>query len=184
VPTPKPLTPAQAVASFANRFGKVADNLRQLNTTFGTRPYRVFLVWTTWTGGERGVGDEKLIEQIEILPTPNVRSLDNVALSPLSTGVLSVGSLRLTEVTTSLTADQLTGRMQPTPHVDHIPEPIDFFYEVVEDGRGDPQPRRMKFTLFGEPHRNAENLEWQLVLTRVSEDRKRDGTSAYTSGDE
>jgi len=184
VPTPKPLTPQQARRTLAHRFTRVADRLRQLGTKFGIRPYRVFLVWTRWDGGERGQGREQVVQELEILPTPNVRSLDSLALSPISTGVLPVGSVRLTEVSTSLTYDQLTGRMYPQPHVDHVPEPWEFFYEVREDGRGDDPPRRMKFSLFSEPHRNAENVEWVVVLSRVSEDRNRDGSSAYTTGDQ
>jgi hypothetical protein len=184
VPKPAPLTPAQAQATLANRFTRVADNLRQLATTFGIRPYRVFLVWSKWTGSERGEGFEQVIQQLEILPTPNVRSLDNIALSPLSTGVIPMGSVKVSEVSTSLTYDQLTGRMYPVPHEEHIPEPYEFFYEIVEDGRGDNPAKRMKFAILGEPMRNADNVEWTFTLTRVSEDRNRQGQSVYLSGQE
>ena len=184
MPHPRPLTPAEARRTLAHRFTRVADNLRQLATKFGIRPMRVFLVWTRWSGTENGEGREEVLQELEILPTPRIVSLDNLALSPLSTGVLPVGSVRVTEVSTSLTYDQLTGRMFPVAHEEHIPEPFTFFYELREDGRGDDPPKRMKFRLFNEPTRNAENVEWTFVLQRVSEDRNRQGQSRYGTGDE
>jgi len=255
---PHALTPGQAKGTLASKFGKVADNLRQLATDFGIRPYRVFLTWTKWTGVERGQGDEILIRRAEILPTPRVISIDNMNNSPMHAGVLPVGSLKVDRISVvSFTRDVLMGKAFPgdavTVHPDgpvdgscinypgipgrgvidgsmgagvqvpyagpdmpalpsgpqqivvrgaqqpvvyspdplpfgmdrrekHIPEPVDFYYEVVEDGRHDLPAKRMRFTPTGEPHLDAGGVQWKIGLTRSSLDRTRQDQSAIAEG--
>lgn len=185
MPKIRPLTPREAKNSFAQRFAKTADNLRQLNTNFGMRPYRVFLVWLKWTGSERGEGEEVPVAECELLPTPLVATMDMVALDPRSAGILPVGSLRISEVSMDrYTRDFLRGIDIPgVGHFDHIPPLYTFFYEVREDGRGDCPAWRMKYRLSTEPHRQADQLQWQFALERISEDRERDGKSGYLTGD-
>lgn len=176
-----PLAPGKAGASLASRLGVVADRARQLNTKFGIRPYRVFLVWTRFDGAESGEGYEVLMRRTEILPTPKVDSLDNVAFSPWHAGVLQVGSLKVSEVSTvSFGEDVLRGfdttlipdlgLCGPSPT---IPEPWDFFYEVVEDARGGDCPERPRYRLANVPFRKAESQEWVFTLERSSRERSR-----------
>ena len=181
-----PLTPAQAKLTLAHRFTKLADNLRQLNTRFGLRPYRVFLIWTKWTGKERGEGDEMEVQRIEILPTPKVSSLDNVTFSLMHSGTVPVGSIRLEQVSGQMTQDTLQGRkLHGGPEwVNHIPEPYSFFYELVEDGRGDDPGVRPKFRLLNVPFRRAGKVDWTLMLERISEDRDRQGKNVIGTGEE
>lgn len=166
-----------------NRLGtRLADNLRQLNTKFGARPYRVFMVWTKWTGSERGEGDERVLLEREILPTPKVESIDTVSMTLFASGVLEMGSVHVTEVSLTLTRDILTGRAIPgLGIVDHIPQPFEFFYEIREDGRGEVgtgvQPARLKFRLAVDPFRAATKPYWTFMLERISEDRSRLGKS-------
>lgn len=191
MPRPRPLSPREAKRTLANRFTRVADNLRQLNTKFGMRPTRCFLIWTRWTGGERGAGNEEELVRLELLPTPKVNSLDNVTFSILQAGTVPAGSVKLTEVSTQYTYDQLTGHMDAgvaedgdckPGHLDQIKQPNDFFYELVEDGRGDPHPRRFKFRVLSYPFRQPGMVRWTVMLERVHEDRGRDGESQYTEG--
>lgn len=183
MPRPKPLTDEQAQRSFANRFGRTADNLRQLATKFGIRPYRVFLVWQKWTGVERFEGDPVTLLELEILPTPEVQSLDSVAVNPLTAGMLQMGMVRVKEVSTSLTYEQLKGLAIPgQPLLDHIPQPFSFFYELREDGRSGVKTVRRKYRLATEPTRDAGNVQWVLTLEKISEDRNRDGQSEYAKG--
>ena len=198
MPKIKPLSPEEARRTLAHRFAKRADRLRQLNTRFGIRPYRVTLVWSQWTGSERGEGTEKIIAEMELLPTPLVQSLESISMRLLAAGTLPEGTLRVGEVSAYYTQDQLTGNFIPTasflernnppsqdtsreisatPHPEQIEQPIDFWYEVTEDGRGDSPAPRQRFRLSSMPSRNPENLEWILILERVSEDRSRDGES-------
>lgn len=197
MPRPRPLRPEEARRTIAHRFGRRADNLRQLATKFGIRPYRCFLVWTIWDGGERGRGNETIVGKIELLPTPLVKNLDSVSYRFFSGGVLPVGSISVTRISTNFTQDQLTGLAVPRsieeahklsrpkaetakhlrrPSVETLPEPLDFFWEVVEDGRGDDPAERNKFRLAAWPERVPGNVEWRVLLERVSNDENRDGS--------
>lgn len=144
-------------------------------------------MWTKFTGEERGAGEEKEFLRVEILPTPRVADLNSIALNPFSAGVLPAGSLKVDRISVLLTEDQLTGRIPPV--IDHtsnevkrIEEPFDFFWEIVEDGRGDGNPPREKFRLAGHPWRHEGGVEWCCILERVSEDRGISGVSLYGTG--
>lgn len=192
--TPKPLTPAQASHALANRFGTRVDRIRQIATRLGIRPFRVFLVWSVWTGAERGEGEERIRARLEILPTPKVDSLENIAFRPMLAGMLPTGQLRVREISVNFTGDQLTGVAIPTQafidandpalttsgaelpaHGTRIHEPNDFYWEVVEDGRGDNPAPRQKYRLAAQPHRDAGNVQWIAVLERISQDNSRNG---------
>ncbi len=175
MPKPKPLTPEEAKRSLANRFGPRADRLRQLNTKYGMRPQRVFLVWTKFTGDERGEGRENEVRRVEILPTPLVTSLDAIALNPFTAGLIAMGSVKVSEISMAcFTADMLRGR---TSGKDIIPEPVSFFYEIVEDGRADAEPARQKYRPASQPVLVPGDLHWLITLERISEDRDREGKS-------
>jgi hypothetical protein len=143
----------------------------------------VFLTWTRWTGEEVGEGVEEIVRRVEILPTPVVKSLDNLTYSPFGAGVVPEGSLRISDVSVvKFTSDILKGLMVPDVHIDNLPKRMQFFYEVVEDGRGDPCPVRQKFRLMGEPMRNATGVSWMFALDRASQDRSRDDKSSIGQG--
>lgn len=175
---------ARPEGSLAHRLGRVADNVRQIATNLGARPYRVFLVWVLWTGTERGEGEAEVQRELELLPTPKVATLDSVTYSIFHAGTIPAGSIKLSEVSTRYTFDELTGHMIPLLHEDVIPQPHAFFYEVREDGRGDPRPLRQRYRVMSYPFRDAENAQWTLMLERISEDRGRDGESKYLTGKE
>jgi hypothetical protein len=197
-----PLTPKEAKRTLAHRFTGLGDRLRQLGTKFGLRPHRVFLVWGRWSGAERGDGDFKSLIETEILPTPLVESLDGVAFSPYNAGTVEVGTVRVSQISAvRYSEDMLVGRYpaisepgakpigptafvrfpsgvtkttRMTPGAVELPEPFDFFYEIVEDGRGDDPAVRRRFRPANDPMRRAGKLDWIVVLERASEDRSRD----------
>lgn len=179
MPRPRNLSAVEARRTLAHRLAPRVDRLRQFATKFGIRPYRVFLVWTLWSGIERGEGTERVVKRIELLPTPKVTDLTAVATSPFSAGTLPLGSIRVEEISAfTYTQDVLVGKAYPDGHEDAIPEDVSFEYEVVEDGRGDPQPVRAKYRVSTTPYRAAGRVQWMVLLERVSEDNNRDGTSA------
>ena len=124
------------------------------------------------------MGIENDAAKVELLPTPKVADLNSVALSAISAGIVAVGSVRLSEVSLAYSADTLSGHQIPDMHEDQIPEPYDFFYEVVEDGRSDPEPVRRKFRLAAAPFMDMEQgIGWNIVLEKMSEDRSRQGVN-------
>ena len=186
-PGVRALRPREAGKSLASKLAPAADRLRQLNTKFGIRPYRVFLCWTTFGGSETGEGYEELRQRVEILPTPCVESLDSVAFSPWHAGILPVGSVKVSEVScVAYGEDILRGfDVKLIPGLDlrsvnvSIPEPWDFFYEVVEDKRGGDEPDRPRFRLANTPFRKAETQEWVFTLERTSRERTRADRSYF-----
>jgi len=100
-------------------------------------------------------------------------------LQMLSAGMVPEGSVRIEKISPSYTFDQLRGLWRPEKHEDAIPEDTPFYYEVVEDGRGDPLPVRHRFRLLGLPARRAGKLDWTVTLQRVSGDNDRAGDSTY-----
>ncbi len=100
--------------TFMQRLAPTVDRIRQSTAVrLGLRPYRVSLVWTRWTGEERGDGEETVLREVSIEPRPEVVDLTSVALSPYGAGILPVGSVRVQKITTRLSDDNLRGNVVP-----------------------------------------------------------------------
>lgn len=175
MPKIRPLCQGEARGTLAHRFAPLADRLRQFATDFGIRSRRVFLTWVASSGEERGEGRESLLAQHEILPTPRVGDLTAVTQNPFSAGVLPVGTLRVDRISALLTADELFGRRVPHHAVDVSARNVDFFWEVVEDGRGDNPPARARYRVYGSPWRDEGGVHWVVLLERAGEDLSRRG---------
>jgi hypothetical protein len=179
MPKVRPITPIEAKRSLVSRLGPRVDRLRQFCTKFGLRPLKVFLVYLKYTGAEYGEGEQKEAQRIELLPTPKVQSMSDVALQPLNAGIEGDGGVTLTKVSSRYTFDQLRGLYVPERHEDHLEPPYFMVYEIVEDGRGDPQPVRQTFRLASLPERRAGQIDWTLKLQRVSGGNDRTGEPTY-----
>lgn len=181
MPPPRPLSAFQAKRSLANRFGRLADNVRQLATKLGIRPYRVFLVWSQYDGQVRGEGNESVIARVEVLPTPRVSELTSVQLALYGAGNLPTGTLRIDQISVAKWNEaQLMGRALPTDtDAEHIPPHYDFWYEIVEDGRGGNEPMRTRYRLLGVPFRNAGGVQWGVLVERQQDDATPNGQPQF-----
>lgn len=135
----------------------------------------MFLVWTVSAGERRGEGEETVLERHEIQPRPRC-DFSSIARNPSLVGVYATGSVRVDEITVAYTLDELLGNKLPNGR----PVPVErsrvsFFYEVVEDGRGDNPAPRGRFRLNNVPSREAENAQWVMILEPVSAPLLRDG---------
>jgi hypothetical protein len=181
VPRPRPLPNPERtlIARLSGRPGRigVVDKVRQIATNLGARPLRVFLVWTAWTGERRGEGEERLLAERELLPTPVVSDPTAVLRNPFAAGTLPVGTVTVTEISTGQYAeDELRGWKLPdgSPLDEAV---MDFFYEVREDGRtAGRAPERRRYRVLGDVYLDAENVQWRVLLERASPDRRRDGS--------
>jgi hypothetical protein len=98
----------------AQRFAPTVDRIRQRTVVrFGLRVYDVSLVWTRWNGRERGEGDEVEIARVPIVPRPMIEDLSTVNFNPFAAGLLPQGAVRISQITTRLTADNLLGLTVP-----------------------------------------------------------------------
>lgn len=192
------LEPFEARGSLAGgRLARVADRVRQrVATRLGVRPYRVFLTWTRYglsQDSERGDGGQRPFARVELLPTPRVTDLTGVIRRSFSVGTVPDGSIRVDRISAAAyTSDVLKGtripalvgpEAQPLPRADQegpggeaqFAEGVDFFYEVVEDGRGDDPAARQRFRLLAEPYRDAGGAQWVVALQRADRAMGRDG---------
>jgi hypothetical protein len=195
VPRPRPL-PGTGGYTLAHRLTRTADRLRQFNTRFGLRSRRVFLVWTQWTGSERGEGNETEVARRELLPTPRVTDGTAINRRPWAAGTMPEGSLRVDQISAgAYTEDNLRGLVVPPPTTEaprggagtpvgglgladpRVPRPIDFYVEIVEDGRGDALPARRRYRVSGSPWRSESGLYWAVVLEASEDDANRAGDS-------
>ena len=156
----------------------VIDRSRQIATNLGMRPYLVELVWTAWSGSERGEGTERELVRVALLPTPQVKDLTSIALSPYSAGKLPVGSIRVDEISAGrYTEDLLRGLKLPDgAALDE--RRMDFTWEVREDGRNlapGQLAERKKFRVMAGPHLSACCTQYSVVLERASKDPSRGG---------
>jgi len=176
MPKPRPLAGGVAAKrTLAHRLTRTADRLRQFNTRFGIRSRRVFLVWFQYTGPERGEGSGTVLARVELLPTPKVSDATALGRRPYPIGLLPDGSLRIEEISCgAYTEDNLRGLVIPgggegkllagTRIVPRTGESLDFFYEIVEDARGDDPPARTRYHLSGAPWRKESSISWSIAV--------------------
>lgn len=161
-------------ATLVDALGPTIDCVRDLYTSLGLRAYEVSLVWTRWTGQERGVGNEYLVEVQTLLPTPKLSELSAITLELKEIGSNEQGSLTVTELSSRYSEDLLMGRAGPVPLGERIPSDTQFFWEVflpTQKGEG----IRRRFTPASAPSRRPGNFDWEIKLVEQEVPRLRDG---------
>jgi hypothetical protein len=181
----------------------LADRLRGKATKFGLRSQRVFLCWSRFSGAERGEGTETMLARVEILPTPRVSDLTAANHRPYSHGTYKEGSIRVDQISVAqYTRDMLLGLVIPvvneqgcvcgcraipapaggallardTVRSEPVPHPqIDFWWESVEDGRGDEPAARNRYRALSLPARQEGQVGWSITLELASEELSRLG---------
>lgn len=160
-------------STLAQKLIPIADNVRNLFTRFGMRPYKVRIVRVRWSGGKRGRGAPHVARSIDLLPTPLVEDLSALTevLEPI--GVDETGVVTVSEISGRFTDDQLRYLSD-----DGAPPGPDeeVFYEIEypqPDGAGGDVVRR--FTLRGAPDYKAGRFQWSVRLEKANEDRSRQG---------
>lgn len=155
--------------SYVECFGDVVDDIRQLATDFGARPYRVFLVTVEWDGEKPGRGKQKILSEEEFLPTPNV-DLSAISYQVTAAGRTDQGVVRMYEVSPRYTEDDLH-RMIGSELEDNQQT----FIEVRLDNREGAEPIRHRLTFSGVPYYDATGAQWILTLKIQYENRTKAG---------
>lgn len=153
------------------------DKLRDLLTVAGLRPYIVRLIWTRWSGGRRGYGTEEVHREEMLLPTPKLAPLTSLDMVQMATGGEETGDVMLEQVSARYTEDFLLGRDELG---NAIADDHNFYYEVeFPQANGSFPGTRRRFVVSGTPTRFAGRFQWQIMLRKAVEDRRRDGIPAY-----
>lgn len=157
--------------SLVEDLGGIVDDIRQIATDLGARPYRVFSVTYRWTGGEIGRGTPEVVSETEFLPTPLV-SMKPITQFVTSGGVIERGGTTLEELSPRYTEDQI----QALCHGDRTCSGPGFqtFIEVTQDRRDGASPRR-RFTTDSAPVRDPDDFEWSVRIQKQDGDRSRSG---------
>jgi len=165
-------TSIQLNQTLARQFIPLADQLRDMLTQFGLRPYKVRIVRVQWSGGERGIGTSTVVSELVLLPTPLISDLTTLTEIVQPVGLDEIGMVQLSEVSGRFTEDELMGRdSDGSP----IPADQEFFYEA-EFPRPDGKPGvRRRFFPRSAPQYDAGGLQWIVRLEKTHEDRGRGG---------
>lgn len=161
--------------TLARQLISTVDSIRDLATQLGFRPYEVRMVRTKWTGGERGVGQEFVISDEPILPTPLVLGLDGVTRIVQPVGLDEVGACQITQISGRYAEGFLTGNDTDGNPLD--PD-VQYYFEIVFPTPGaiaDGAPRR-RFYASSAPTYDASSFQWRLTLQRSHSDRRNDGS--------
>lgn len=170
-PNPSPET------SLVESFGGVVDDLRQLYTDFGMRPYRVFSVVGKWSGGRRGYGEWVLQSEVELLPTPKVMveqgpgQFGRLAEVSNPAGLTERGSIKLFEISPRYTEDDVRQLFHIQPETKPV---FEGFIELSIDRR-DGQTKRRRFAVDHAPQRRAGSFDWTVTLRSSDQNRDRGG---------
>jgi hypothetical protein len=175
-----PLRPDQVGRTLAQDLVPVVDDVRQLATDFGVRPYRVFLVHVQWTGPTRGIGVAEEVSRREILPTPQISDMSATSRSLQAVGLVEEGTIRLRRISASLTEDDLLGRTADLANPDGTrrdKRSIEFFYEVVQQRPGGVEPAvRRRYVPDSAADLRPAAAGWSISLRKQQQDRARDGS--------
>lgn len=161
---PTPVTAALVDQSLYADLAVLADELRDIHTELGARPYLVLMVWTKWTGGARGEGVEFVHQERALLPTPMIAE-SNAGLDAVAEviGGREQGGITVTEVSPLLTEAALRG------------EPLDpeedFYFEVVHYAVNPGAPVRRRYTLSAPPSFRHDEFDWKLTLRKQEQNR-------------
>lgn len=162
----------------ARQLVPVVDQIRQLATDFGTRPYRVFLVHASWSGQVRGIGQSREVSRTELIPTPKIQSMDSTTQQVSAFGRTEEGSIRLSEISARYSEDDLLGKTPDMVRPD-LPKTnarnFEFFYEVIQTHAGVDRPARRRYIPETVPDLKASSCQWTISLTKQEQDRTRDG---------
>jgi len=149
------------------KLSKVADRIRgKIHSKFGTRAYRVFLVATRWTEGERGEGFETLLWEREVRPTPLVTGMDGLEAALTATGREEDGDITLSEISLSLSETDVSWLTDE----ESIPKGESRFYEVRRANG-----RRRRYTVASAPEYDTSTFGWKVRLSKQVADRRLNG---------
>lgn len=158
--------------TLAQKLIRPVDKIRDLHTKLGGRIYMVTIFRTRWSGGRRGVGEETVVFELEILPTPKLVDMSTLTEVINPTGLDETGQVLVTQISGRFTEDLLLG-FDPEGN-----EPLDsdnVFYEIEFprlDGRSSV---RRRFKIRQAPSYKPYGMEWQVTLKKVDQDRSRRG---------
>jgi len=155
--------------SLVESLGYVADDLRQIYTNLGARPYRINAVVVRWTGGAIGRGKQEVVSSKPVEPTPRVN------LAPLrnemtSGGLQEKGYIRADQISPNFTEDDIIYSMY---EIQPLPDGYQAVWDMFIDDR-DGRTVKRRLVPKGPPERHPTRLEWSCEFLRQDENESRE----------
>lgn len=141
----------------------MVDSLRHLHDSFGTRPYKVTLVRTQWSGGRRGLGTEALVSEVDLDPTPKVTGIGGTSFDLSAVGLSEDGGVTVSQISLSYTESELFPDLGPDEQ---------FWYEVSLKSDAS---HRMRFFPAAKPEQRPTEVGWVIHLKTQDVPREYDG---------
>ena len=157
----------RANRSLVESLGDVTDDIRQLYTDFGLRPYTVHVVRQRWTGGQIGRGEVQVVFDQPLLPSPEVVGIASIERTSTNAGRINRGDVTLYKVSPRYTEDQITRYFSTELRDDE-----EGFIEIRIDNR-DGQTERKRYVVVGTPERRPGRFEWVVRLRKQDRNRSR-----------
>ena len=149
----------------------VVDQLRDIEVQLGARTLRVSLVWTQWSGGERGLGVEETVREEVLTPYPKVAPFTDHRADLQAIGTEELGQLMVTDISARYTEDFLQGHGEAG---EDIQADQSFYWEIRTTQVAGSGMRR-RYVPNSPPSYDPLKFGWAIKLLRASEDRTRDG---------
>ena len=161
-------SPADVQGGLISKLTGCVDAIRDLKTKLGARQYEVSLIWTKWTGGRRGDGEEYVFKETVLMPTPKIGALTSVSKQLTEVGLAESGSLTVSEISAGYDEGTLLGMIDGhIPHAD-----TNFYYEVRTPSRGSGCfDIRRRFFPSAAPDHSEVAFAWTVNLIRAHGDR-------------
>ena len=175
----RPLRPDEVKESLMSALVPQIDKIRQIATSLGLRPYRVFIVHILWTGDRIGEGQPQEISRREILPTPRIRDMSATTEVLSSFGRVEEGGIVVDRISAKFSEDDLMG---VTPD---LLDPAllrtgkrngEMFWEVQENRPGFVQAMPRRYVPSGTPTLMRGGLHWRVPLAKQMVNRSRNQT--------
>lgn len=155
----------------------IEDRGREIETQLGFKPYTVHVVRLRYNGGRRGDGPVEVVQDVPILPVPDIFGLDGITRVVTPAQVTEQGAITVAGISGRYTEDQLQAK---APNGAQVRADERVFWEVTfligDDGCALPGGQRRRFQPIGVPYYNAAKAAWSISLERAQQDRARDGT--------
>ncbi len=155
--------------SLFNEANAIVDDLRQIAVDLGQNPYRVFSVVVRWTGGARGRGDQVLVSESELVPTPQV-DYRPLRQELANAGSLERGTVRLTHVSPRYSEPEIRALL-----FRDLVDGEEAYIESRIDGRNDGDPQRRRFVVSGAPWLDQKRFQWVVPMTEQDDRRAASG---------